>query len=256
MDPDKNRVAAVILAAGMGTRMKSSKAKVLHEIGGRPMITYVVQTAQRIAGDNIVLVVGHQADTVKSVVSQNADVAYALQAEQLGTGHAVRCALPQIPSGTKEVLILYGDVPLLRAETIKMLVHEHRTNKNHVTVLAVEMADPTGYGRILCDAKGRFCKIVEQADASAEQKKIKLINTGIYCVQKHFLTKALSQIKADNNQKEFYLTDIIGLGYAGAKKIGFVVGQESDETTGVNTLDDLAQVESILNKYQKQGNRK
>lgn len=252
MDPDKNRVAAVILAAGMGTRMKSSKAKVLHEIGGRPMITYVVDTAQRIAGSNIVLVIGHQAETVKAVVAQNADVAYTLQTQQLGTGHAVRCALPQIPAETKEVVILYGDVPLLRPETIEMLVREHRKNNNQVTVLAVEVENPTGYGRILCDTKGRFREIVEQADASEDQKKIKLINTGIYCVQKPYLAQVLTRIKADNNQKELYLTDIIGIGYADGKRIGFMVAQDRDETTGINTLDDLAQVERIMTKDQKQ----
>lgn len=252
MGPDKNRVAAVILAAGLGTRMKSSKAKVLHEIGGRPMITYVVHTARCIAGNNVILVVGDQADTVKAVVAKSADIAYALQDKQLGTGHAVRCALPQIPPETKEVVILYGDVPLLRPDTIERLVYEHRLNKNQVTVLAVEMQDPTGYGRILCDAKGRFCEIVEQADASETQKKIKLINTGIYCVQRRFLAQALARIKTDNKQKEFYLTDIIGLGYLSGKKIGFVVGKESDETTGINTPKDLAKVENIMNRGQKQ----
>lgn len=246
MERDRNKLAVVILAAGMGTRMKSSRAKVLHEINGRPMILFVVETAKQIAPNNVILVVGNQAEKVEAVVTKEAQVAFVLQTRQLGTGHAVRCAMSEIAPEIKEVLILYGDVPLLKPQTIQMLIEAHGSDSNDVTVLAVEMDDPTGYGRILCDDQGRFCGIVEQADADDKQKKIKLINTGIYCVKRAFLEKTLDQIKADNKQAEYYLTDIVALGYAQGHRIGFVKGGDSAETTGINTLKDLAQVERIV----------
>ena len=251
MTTTANTVAVVILAAGLGTRMKSTKAKVLHSVLNQPMITYVVNTAAKVVVNNIILVVGNQAQEVRAIVSKSDDVQYAIQAQQLGTGHAVKCALPYIPRDISDVVILYGDVPLLTPDTVKQLVKSHQTAQQDVTLLAVELEDPFGYGRILHDKHGQLCGIVEEADATAQQKRIKLINTGIYCVQRTFLTEALAQIKSDNKQGEYYLTDIIGIGYAYQKKLGCLIGHDGEETLGVNTIADLMRVESIMQERQR-----
>ena len=198
MQSIKNNVAVIILAAGMGTRMKSTKAKVLHEILGKPMILYVVQTATKVAGNDVILVIGNQADEVRRIVSEKAKVKYAYQAKQLGTGHAVSCALSLIPDYCEEVVILCGDVPILTADTVIKLVDDHVKTKRDVSLLAVEKDNPKGYGRVLYDNKGHVSKIVEEADANDEQKKVNLINTGIYCVKKKFLIDTVGKIKSNN----------------------------------------------------------
>lgn len=239
-------VGIVILAAGLGTRMKSDRAKVLHEVCGRSMIEHVVETAVDVAGSNVVVVVGHQADTVKGVVRRSFEVRFALQAEQLGTGHAVLCAMPELPDEVQQVVILCGDVPLIRSATIRDLIQNHEDRKRDVTLLAVHMQDPTGYGRILSDADQNLIGIVEEADADIEQKKINLINTGIYAVRRPFLGEALPKIGSDNAQNEIYLTDIIGIGHRQKKSIGTVVGQDSSEIVGVNSPVELQLVEKTM----------
>jgi UDP-N-acetylglucosamine diphosphorylase/glucosamine-1-phosphate N-acetyltransferase len=236
----------VILAAGMGKRMKSDKAKVLHEIFGKPMIMYVVETAKKIAGNDVILVIGHQDDKVRKVVSEDANVIFALQKDQLGTGHAVSCALPYLPDHTQEVIILCGDVPLLTFETVMRLLKDHIMAKRDISLLAVKINNPKGYGRVLFDEKMNVSGIVEEADASAKQKSIKTINTGIYCVKKEILFDSLKKIKSDNVQGEFYLTDVVELGYREGKVVGVLIGDDSEETVGVNTIHDLMTVENIL----------
>ena len=238
--------AIIILAAGMGKRMKSDKAKVLHEIFGKPMIMYVVETAKKIAGNDVVLVIGHQDDKVRKVVSEDANVIFALQKDQLGTGHAVSCALPYLPDHTQEVIILCGDVPLLTFETVMRLFKDHIMAKRDISLLAVKINNPKGYGRVLFDEKMNVSGIVEEADASAKQKSIKTINTGIYCVKKEILFDSLKKIKSDNVQGEFYLTDVVELGYREGKVVGVLIGDDSEETVGVNTIHDLMTVENIL----------
>ena len=240
------KIAVVILAAGLGTRMKSNKAKVLHAVCGKPMVRYVVETAQKVAGSNVILVVGHQADEVRQIVSQQGTFYFALQTEQLGTGHAVLCALPHIPDSCEEVVILCGDVPLIKAQTIEALIGSHLAERRDISVLAVELANPTGYGRILLDIDGRVQAIVEEADASAQQKRIRLINTGIFCVKKEFLAEALPQIKSNNAQGEIYLTDIIEIAYCNRKHIGAVTGDNPIEVTGINTVEELKSVEKAM----------
>ena len=240
------KIAVVILAAGLGTRMKSNKAKVLHAVCGKPMVRYVVETAQKVAGSNVILVVGHQADEVRRTVSQQGTFYFALQTEQLGTGHAVLCALPHIPDSCEEVVILCGDVPLIQTHTIETMIESHLTENRDVSVLAVELANPTGYGRILLDVDGRVQAIVEEADASAEQKRIRLINTGILCVKKDFLAEALPQIKSNNAQGEIYLTDIIEVAYHNRKRMGAVIGDNPIEVTGINTIEELKSVEQAM----------
>jgi len=240
------KIAIVILAAGLGTRMKSNKAKVLHKVCGKPMVKYVVETASKIAGGNLVLVVGHQAEDVRQTVSDLGTFGYAYQKEQLGTGHAVLCALPLLPGRCRQVVILYGDVPLIKAETLSTLIRVHSHEKRDISILAVEFEDPSGYGRILLDESGRVRAIVEEADASAQQKRIKLINTGIYCVKKEFLLRAVPQIKSDNAQGEIYLTDIVGIAYNQKRHIGVTVGSDPFEVTGINTIQELKRVERAM----------
>ena len=247
----KNNVAAIILAAGLGTRMKSKKAKVLHEVIGRPMILYVVETARKVAGDDVVLVVGYQAHIVQDIVSQYADVYYSTQKEQLGTGHAVLCAVPVLPDHIEQVIILYGDVPVLTHKTVLGLLNDHVKAKRDLSVLAVELGDPKGYGRVLIDENGQVQKIVEEADATAVQKRIKIINTGIYCVKKEFLIDSIQQVRPDNAQGEFYLTDIIEIGCKAGKDVGVIVGIDRDEVMGVNSVADLQMAERVM--YARQG---
>jgi UDP-N-acetylglucosamine diphosphorylase/glucosamine-1-phosphate N-acetyltransferase len=242
----QKNVSVIILAAGMGTRMKSTKAKVLHEILGRPMILYVVETAKKIAGNDVILVIGNQADKVKRIVSEKADVRYAYQDKQLGTGHAVSCALSYIPEYCKEVVILCGDVPLLSADTVLKLVDDHVKKKRDISLLAVEKNNPKGYGRVLYDDKDHVTKIVEEADANKEQKQIKMINTGIYCVRKKYLVDIVGKIKSNNAQGEFYLTDIIEIGNNGGNRVGALVGNDDKEFFGINNIQQLKEAEKIM----------
>ena len=242
----RNNVAVVILAAGLGTRMKSNLAKVLHPILGRPMISYVLETACDVAPDNIVVVVGHQADDVKRVCMQTPGIGFALQEEQLGTGHAVQCAMPELADNVEDVIILCGDVPLLKAKTVKRLLDDHRENKRELSLLAVAVDAPHGYGRVIMDDRRNLSKIVEEADANADEKQIRLINSGIYCVNRRFLDASLIRIEPDNAQGEFYLTDIIGIGYAEGKNIGVMVGDDELEVSGINSIEDLKFVEHVL----------
>lgn len=244
------KIAVVILAAGLGTRMKSNRAKVLHEVCGKPMVRYVAETAKKIAGNNVILVVGHQADEVRRTVSKQGTFHFAHQKEQLGTGHAVLCALPHVPDICREVVILCGDVPLIQAHTIEALVASHLAEKRDISVLAVELLNPTGYGRIMLDADGRVESIVEESDASTEQKRIRIINTGIFCVKKEILAETLPKIASNNAQGEMYLTDIIEIAYQSRKHIGALITDNPGEVTGINTIAELRRVEQALKDRQ------
>lgn len=247
----KENVAVIILAAGMGTRMKSNKAKVLHEVAGRPMIAYVVEAAQKIAGEHVVVVIGHQASTVRTSLSAYPKLLFAHQEQQLGTAHAVLCALPHIPDHCEEVIILCGDVPLIRPETIAGLLKDHQNENRDISLLAVELDNPFGYGRVLVNKNNSLAAIIEEADASAEQREIKLINTGVYCINKNFLLAALPKIGSDNAQGELYLTDVIGIGYQENREMGVRISADYQQILGVNTCQDLDLVEGIMKKRQR-----
>lgn len=238
--------AIIILAAGLGTRMKSQKAKVLHEIHGQPMVHYVVSTAAQIAPQGIVVVVGHQADRVEAAVRSTHAARFALQAEQLGTGHAVNCAMQDLPENASDVIILCGDVPLIRPETLGRLWENHTASERTLTVLGVEKDNPTGYGRLILDEDGVFTGIVEEADATEEQKAVRLVNSGIYCVQKNFLAHALGEVSADNAQGEYYLTDIVGIGHAMGRPMGVLTGTDANEVIGVNSPEELKIVTDLM----------
>jgi UDP-N-acetylglucosamine diphosphorylase/glucosamine-1-phosphate N-acetyltransferase len=238
--------AIVILAAGLGTRMKSDRAKVLHEIHGKPMIHYVVSSACQIAPDAIVVVVGHQAERVEAAVMASHKAKFARQPEQLGTGHAVNCAMDSLPAAATDVIILCGDVPLIQVETLQQLWADHTASDRILTVLGVEMDIPKGYGRLLLDEEGNFTGIVEEADATAAQKAVRLVNSGIYCVERRFLAQALGEVRADNAQGEYYLTDLVGIGHARNLPMGVLTGVDAKEVTGVNSPEELKIVTDMM----------
>ena len=239
---DSGEIGAVILAAGKGTRMHSDLPKVLHQVHGRSMIEMVVKTAVSLVGRHVVVVIGHGGDLVRERVSQRFDVWFARQENLLGTADAVKSALPVIPEGVTDVLVLCGDVPLVRPDTLSDLILYHREKKNHVSLLAVQVEAPTGYGRIIMDENRHLLGIREEADASMAEKKINLINAGIYCINKEYLIHALDRIDRQNAQQEYYLTDIVGIAVASGKRAGCLTGSNADEVMGVNTPQDLDRV--------------
>jgi len=245
MDVISNSVV-IILAAGKGTRMKSAKAKVLHHIARRPMIMYVVEAAIKISGNNVVVVVGNQAKKVQEVVSKSSDVTFAFQKEQKGTGHAVMAAMPVLPAHCQNVVILSGDVPLIKPATIKQLIVRHDEQCNEITMLGVKIKNPYGYGRIIINKFGDVEKIVEQTDASEVEKNINIVNSGIYCVKKSFLEISLTKITSNNMQNEIYLTDIVGIASMLNKKTGMLICKDHTEVMGVNTREDLQNIEALL----------
>ncbi len=244
--------AVIILAAGKGTRMKSATAKVLHCIREKPMIQYVTNTAVRLAGSDVIVVVGTQADQVKAVVSEvYPDVRFAFQKEQLGTGHAVLCAIPELCDNIEHVLILCGDVPFLKLSTLTKLIDAHIWQKNIITLVGSVIDNPRGYGRLIIDPQNRVSRIVEEADATADEKTIKLINTGIYCVHRRSLETMIRQVRPDNTQNEIYLTDIIEIASKQGAGIGMVKCEDSNEILGINTIHDLEKAESVLMTHEK-----
>ncbi len=239
-------VGAIILAAGRGKRMKSPLAKVLHAVRGKPMVQYVVEAACAVCGDAVVVVVGHQADEVRRLVSRIAPVRFALQEQQLGTGHAVRCALPEVPACCESLLVLCGDVPLIAAATLAALVDDHRRAGRDATVLAVDLEHPAGYGRLIFDGAGSLCAIIEEADADSAQRAVRTVNSGIYCLRRSFLEDALPRLSRDNAQGEYYLTDVVRIGVESRLRVGVFRGGDPDEVLGINSPEDLARIERLL----------
>jgi bifunctional UDP-N-acetylglucosamine pyrophosphorylase/glucosamine-1-phosphate N-acetyltransferase len=248
--PDADVSAVIVLAAGEGTRMRSATPKVLHEIGGRSLVGHAVAAADGLAADRLVVVVGHGREQVTAHLAQVAPHARtAVQAEQLGTGHAVQQALPEagdVASGT--VVVTYGDVPLLTAATLQALVAEHASAGNAVTVLTARVADPTGYGRIVRDAAGTVAAIVEHRDATAEQRAIDEINSGIYAFDGAALLRCLAQLRPDNDQGELYLTDVLALARADGGRVAAQMIDDVWQTEGVNDRVQLAAMRRELNR--------
>lgn len=241
----------LILAAGLGTRMKSSLAKVLHKLGGRPLIAHVCQTAGLLNPRKTYVVVGYQADDVKAAVekeSGNAQVVFVNQPEQRGTGDAVMAARSALSREKSTVLILSGDVPLVGAETLGALIEQHHAEKASGTVLTVRLENPTGYGRIVRDEAGRFLKIVEQKDASVEERQIREINAGIYCFDSAKLFAALERVKPTNSQGEYYLTDVPGMFRGDQEQVSIYQHHDAREVSGVNTRAELAEFENLLRR--------
>jgi bifunctional UDP-N-acetylglucosamine pyrophosphorylase / glucosamine-1-phosphate N-acetyltransferase len=242
----------LILAAGLGTRMRSSTAKVLHKLGGRPLISHVCRAALALNPRQIYVVVGHQADIVREVVTKELGedkVQFLTQAEQRGTGHAVMTAREALAEADSTLLILSGDVPLIRAETLGAMIHQHRTHRGRgaaCTALTVRLDDPTGYGRIVRDEENQFLKIVEQKDATPEERLINEINAGIYCFATRALFPALSQVQPINAQGEYYLTDVLGILRSSGEDVRTFQHTDAMEVSGINTRAELAEFERIL----------
>ena len=237
-------IFAVILAAGQGTRMKSKLYKVLHPVCGKPMVEHVVDHIQTLGVDRIVTVVGHGAELVKETLGEKSE--YVLQAEQLGTAHAVQQAEPILGSLEGTTLVVCGDTPLIRPETMQALFAHHEANSAKATILTAVAENPTGYGRILRDADGQVAQIVEQKDASADQQLVKEINTGTYCFDNKALFEALKQVKNDNAQGEYYLPDVIEILQKQGEVVAAYVTDNFDETLGVNDRFALSQAEELM----------
>jgi len=241
-------IAALILAAGKGTRMKSDRIKVLHEVAGQPMVAWSLAAAREAGADEVVVVVGHQAEQVQEHLKGQPALRIALQEEQLGTGHAVSCALPELSRGSTTVLILCGDTPLLTGSTLQRLVAAHCSAKAVVTVLTAKLQNPFGYGRIVRDAEGRVRRIVEQKDATVEEAAITEVNSGIYCMDLTFLQAHIGSLGSDNAQNEYYLTDLVAIAVAEHQKCVAVSAEDPQEIMGVNDRVQLAYASRLLRK--------
>jgi len=238
-----NSLAAIILAAGKGTRMKSQRAKVTFPLGGKPMIQRVVDSASQCDCAGIYVVVGYQKESVVACLTEDQRLLFVEQAEQLGTGHAVMMVEPVYNRQLRDVLILCGDVPLLSAATLVRLYEVHREDQAACTVLTAFLDDAGKYGRILRDVHKRVSGIVEYKDATAQQRAIKEWNTGIYCFEAETLFAALRRISNANQQQEYYLTDVVAILHQEGRKISSVMLEDLAEVAGVNSQEQLADLE-------------
>ncbi|MBF0378315.1 MAG: NTP transferase domain-containing protein [Desulfamplus sp.] len=246
---DITKIAVIILAAGKGTRMKSELPKVLHKINGQSMINLVLSCASSIFDKkNIIVVVGHKSELVKEEINSRFEVFYALQERLIGTGDAVRSAIPFLQSDINHVVILCGDVPLIKRDTILNFAHYHVKNNHDISLLGVTVEQPKGYGRLIFNEHNKLTAICEEADATAEEKKINTVNSGIYCIKKEFLIYALDLIDTDNVQNEYYLTDLVSIASRQKSSIGCFIGNNPSEVIGVNTVEELEKAEQMLNK--------
>jgi bifunctional UDP-N-acetylglucosamine pyrophosphorylase / glucosamine-1-phosphate N-acetyltransferase len=240
------RTAAVILAAGEGTRIKSALPKVLHAVGGRPMVLWSVDNARAAGADPIMLVVGNGADQVREWVGDG--VLYAIQAERLGTGHAALQARDGLLGRSDAVLILYGDMPTLRPETLQRLVESHRQQQPAVTILSVVADDPMGFGRVVRDASGRITGIVEEAVASPQVLAIRELNCGVYCCRADWLWSRLPTIPKTEPKGEYYLPDLVGLAVAEGEAVQVLTIDDVSGAQGINSRAHLARSEAILRR--------
>ncbi len=245
-------INCIILAAGKGTRMKSDKAKVLHEVCFKPLLHYPVKLARELSCGKIVVVVGHQEDEVKRRFGGER-ILFASQKEQLGTGHAASCALDILGDDDMDVLIICSDSPFLRNETIAGLHERHTKEGAVVSILTAKADDPTNYGRIVRDAAGDFLRIVEEKDADTDTRRVKEINTGTYIVNMGFLRTALKKISNDNVQKEYYLTDITGIAVSEGGKVVLHQADTLSEVMGINTRHELALANGIRRREINRG---
>jgi len=237
--------AALVLAAGEGTRMKSALPKVAHEILGVSLVRFVVDAAHAGGCDTVVVVTGHGAEAVEALIP---GVRTARQDKQLGTGHAVMCAEAALARASGSLVVLSGDSPLIRPETIGRLIDARETRRAAAVVLTAVLNDPSGYGRIVRDAAGELIGIVEDKDLAPEQRSICEINTGTYCFDAAVLFEHLHRLENDNAQGEFYLTDMVGLLRAESLMVTDVVSAEPDETLGVNSRAQLAEAAMIMQR--------
>lgn len=239
-------IKALILAAGKGTRMESDLPKVIHRIDGECLADYVIDAARGAGADEVCLVVGYQAERVKQAIAHK-DVRYVLQEQQLGTGHAVKCAADFLGQDG-ETMILFGDTPLITADTLRHLVAHHRENHNAVTVLSAMVEDASGYGRILRDGQGHFVKSVEDKDATEAERQIREINSGMYIFHTASLQEALGQLRNDNAQGEYYLPDALEILKSEGKRVDAYRLEDAEDVTGVNTQQQLLEAAEVIRR--------
>lgn len=239
-------VNILILAAGLGTRMKSDKAKVLHKIGSQAIITRQLKIISQLKPDNIFIVVGYQADKVEEIARTTVDpsiakkLKFVRQNEQRGTGHAVLCAQDVLKQTKGSLLVINGDVPLVKAETLKNLIAIHNKSHSAATVISILLDDPAAYGRVVRNAKGNFVKIVEKKDCTSEELKVNEINTGLYCFDVQTLVSALNKLEPKNAQNEYYLTDVPQIMMSEGHPAGIMLHENAKELDGFNSRAELA----------------
>lgn len=239
-----SQLKAVILAAGKGTRMKSDLPKVVHTIDGKCLVDYAIEAAKGAGADEICLVVGYKSDVVKESI-QNKDVKFVMQEEQLGTGHAVKCA-KEFMGEEGQTMILFGDTPLITAKTLKSLADYHKEKGNTVTVLSAMIEDPTGYGRIIRDSEGNFVKSVEHKDANEEELASHEVNSGMYIFDTKELKDALEKITPNNAQGEYYLPDTLTIIKEKGLRVDAYALDNPEDITGVNDQEQLKAATEII----------
>ena len=240
----KRELAVVILAAGMGKRMKSDLPKVLHLLKGRPLISWVVEAAKKLKPTRIIVVTGHGGEKVVETLKDEG-LAFAEQKQQLGTAHAVMQASQQLAAFDGDVMVLSGDVPMIKPRTLEELATLARESSCAVAFLTTEPESPAGYGRVVRGADGNVTAIIEQRDATESQKKIREINGGIYIFDKKFLFETLPQISTNNAQKEYYLTDIVKIALNNGRKVLTLKLDDPAEISGINSREELAKLETM-----------
>ncbi len=246
-----NNLFLLILAAGKGTRLKSSLPKVLHTLSGKPLIEYVIEAARPLNPRATCLVVGHQADQVKDRLASS-QIHFIVQEPQLGTGHAVQMAKDFWGTQQGVLLVLSGDVPLISSRTLGKLLKLHTRSKCSATLLSTRLHDPTGYGRIVRDSNGEVERIVEHKEATPQELRIDEINTGLYCFQISDLAQVIEELSPNNSQREFYLTDCIGLLKNRNRRVGAVECEDPIEVSGVNSRAELAELERFVSERKLQ----
>ena len=244
--------AALVLAAGQGTRMRSDLAKVLHPMAGRPLLAWVLDAVRDLGVDRVLAVVGHQRQRVMEAFA-GAGVEWVVQAEQRGTGHAVLVAGPALADFEGTLLVVCGDTPLLRAATLHALLEGHEASGAAVTVLSMRVPEPRGYGRILRDARGGLSAIVEERDATAEQRRIAEVNSGVYAFRYPALAVALSSLTASNAQGEYYLTDTVARMGRDGLVTAVVCAGDHRELLGINTVEQLAEAARVREELDAAG---
>lgn len=240
------KTKTIILAAGQGTRMRSLRPKVLHQIAGKPMILHVLDNSIKAGSDETIVIIGYKGEMVQEILPSSAKTV--LQSEQLGTGHAVMCALPHLERNNDTVLILMGDAPLVRSEVLSKMVQHHQEQGNGVTVLTAEVENPKGYGRMITTTEGDLLKIVEEKDATENEKTIAEVNGGMYCFTSKYLVDALAKIVPKNAQGEYYLTDTIEIIRNMDQRVG-AFKTDAYDIMAVNSKNQLAIVEKTFRRY-------